>query len=188
MKFIPRLNPSPKAALSQYVTLWLAAVAMLITLGACSLNSPAKVAHGDLGQKVKVENVSYTVLDADWTEALGEGANARIPSHRFLLRRISATNEGGEAAQMGSFKLIGADGTEYDELANGSGVTEWLGMTRQIDAKASRQGLVLFDVPKAVYQLQVADEFYDGDHGSAALIRIPLRPTGVEPVVSGTLP
>jgi hypothetical protein len=157
-------------------------------LCACTGTTGPRIARGEMGQKVTVENVSYTVLGADWVEALGDGANARIPEHRFLLLRVAATNEAGSPAQMGSLKLIASNGTENDEIANGVGVAEWLGMARELDAKDSRQGVVLFDAPKAVYELQVADAFFDGESGSAALIQIPIRPEGKEPAVSGALP
>lgn len=171
----------------RYATLTASLLAML-ALTACTGTSAAHVARGEMGQKLKVEDIAYTVLAADWTEALGEGATARIPNHRFLLLRIAATNEGGGPAEMGSFKLIASNGTEYGEVANGAGVSEWLGLARELDAKDAKQGVVLFDAPKAVYELQVADAFYDGDSGSAALIQIPVRPEGAQPVVSGALP
>lgn len=161
---------------------------VLFGLSSCSGTSGARVVRGEMGEKVTVEDLSYTVLAADWVEALGDGATARIPTHRFLLLRIAAANEAAAPAEMGSLKLIASNGTEYAEVANGAGVTEWLGIARQVDAKDSKQGVVLFDAPKAVYELQVADAFYDGESGSAALIQIPIRPSGGEPAVSGALP
>jgi hypothetical protein len=159
-----------------------------VFLSSCTGVTGPRISRGEMGEKVTVENISYTVLGADWVEAIGEGVNARIPENRFLLLRVSATNESGSPAQMGAFKLIASNGTEFDEIANGAAVTEWLGMARELDAKDSRQGVVLFDAPKAVYELQVADAFYDGESGSAALIQIPIRPEGKEPAVSGALP
>lgn len=157
-------------------------------LASCSGSSGARIARGEMGEKVKVEDISYTVLGADWKDAIGEGVDARIPTHRFLLLRISATNESGAPAEMGTLKLIASSGAEYDEIGNGAGVVEWLGMARQLGPKDTRQGVVLFDAPKAVYELQVADAFYDGESGSAALIQIPVRPEGKEPAVSAPLP
>lgn len=160
----------------------------LLALTSCSGSTSAHVVRGIMGQKLSVEGISYTVLAADWAEALGEGATARIPTHRFLLIRIAATNEGGGPAEMGGFKLIASNGTEYGEVANGADVNDWLGMARELEAKGTKQGVVLFDAPKAVYELQVADAFYDGESGSAALIQIPVRPEGAQPTVSGALP
>lgn len=188
MSFTAWLRPNGSAKTGRLHASRFAILVALAALTSCSGNSPARVVRGDLGQKVKVENISYTVLAADWAEAVGEGVNARIPDHRFLLLRISASNEGSKPEQMGSLRLIASDGKEYDEVAGGSGVGEWFGMARQLGAKDSRQGVVLFDAPKAVYQLQVADEFYDGESGSAALIQIPIRPADADPVVPAGLP
>lgn len=159
-----------------------------LTFAGCFGNSSAKVIHGVMGEKVIVEGASYNVLGADWVDSLGEGATARIPTHDFLLLRIAATNESAAPVDMALLKLIGEDGTEYGELGNGVNVREWLGLARSLDPKESRQGVVLFDAPKAVYKLQVADAFYDGESGTAALIHIPIRPTGPEPAVSGAIP
>lgn len=167
---------------------WLAMCVAAAFLHSCTGATGPRIARGEMGERVTVENISYTVLGADWVEAIGEGVNARIPEHRFLLLRVSANNDSGSPAEMGIFKIIASNGTEYDEIANGAGVAEWLGMARELDAKDSRQGVVLFDAPKAVYELQVADAFYDGESGSAALIQIPIRPEAKEPAVSGALP
>lgn len=185
--FHSRTNPWDVAASRRPAICTLLLLAMLFLAG-CYGDSPASVVRGEMGQKLKVEHISYTVLAADWAEALGEGATSRIPNHRFLLLRITATNESGEPAEMGSLKLISSNGTEYGEVANGSGVSEWLGLSRDLAAKDTKQGVVLFDAPKAVYELQVADAFYDGESGSAALIQIPIRPVGAEPKVFGALP
>ncbi|MCC7342563.1 MAG: DUF4352 domain-containing protein [Bryobacterales bacterium] len=163
-------------------------LASILALVSCAGSASAHVVRGVMGQKLTVEGISYTVLAADWVEALGEGATARIPTHRFLLIRVAAANEGAGPAEMASFKLIASNGTEYGEVANGADVNEWLGMARQLEPKDAKQGVVLFDVPKAVYELQVADAFYDGESGSAALIQIPVRPEGAQPAVSGALP
>ena len=95
--------------------------------------------------------------------------------------RIAVSNPSSSNQHMAAFKLIAADGTEYAELADGKNVQSWLGIARSLDAGENHQGTVLFDAPRAVYELQVADEFYDGETGSAALIHIPIRLPGNEP-------
>lgn len=189
MKPLLHLRPiRPRMAVSFRCAAFTLALLATLVFTACSGSSSSHVVRGEMGQKLKVEDISYTVLGADWVEALGEGATARIPNHRFLLVRIAATNESGGPAEMGSLKLIASNGAEYGEVANGGGVNEWLGMSRELDAKGTKQGVVLFDAPKAVYELQVADAFYDEESGSAALIQIPVRPEGAQPAISGALP
>jgi hypothetical protein len=136
--------------------------------------------------------VEHTVLTAEWRGALGEGASSRLPDNQFLVLRIALTNETDNPAEIASMRLVADDGTEYEELADGSGLFDWLGLVRTLSSKESRQGDVLFDAPRAVYKLKLAEQSADGEEINVAMVEIPVRvdetlPAEVDPTKS-TLP
>jgi len=68
-------------------------------------------------------------------------------------------------------------GSSHPELADGSGVDGWLGLTRKVDPGQSDQGTIIFDVMPKHYRLRVADE-----NDSFMYIDIPLNLNSEEPV------
>lgn len=170
-------------------------VAALVTaaflLAACGEPS-APVKYARMGEALVLGNVEHTVLVADWRGSLGEGASARLPNEQFLVLRIALSNQTEAPADIASMRLIAPDGTEYEELADGSGLAEWLGLVRTLSAKQGRQGDVLFDAPRGVYKLKLTEHSADGDEANVAMVEIPVRldevlPAEMDPTKS-TLP
>jgi hypothetical protein len=58
---------------------------------------------------------------------------------------------------------------------NGEGVPDWLGMLRKVQPAETQTGRVVFDVPRADYQLRVTDDAFHPEDVKVALIQIPLR-------------
>lgn len=172
---------------------FLRATAILV-MSCCLLlsgcGSKANTVTAKMGEAVTLGGVEHTVLGAEWKASLGQGAEARMPTQQFLVLRLAASNKGGDGAEIASMRLLAADGTEYEELANGSGLPDWFGLVRQINPGESRQGTVLFDAPLAVYTLKLTEHSIDGDEANAALVDIPIRledsaiPTSADPTGS----
>lgn len=114
-----------------------------------------------MGEHVQVAQVAYTVLETQWAQQLGEGLDARIPQHRFLLLRLSALNTGNSDANPPAMTLVGDDGKTYEEVQNGDKVPQWVGYLRRIRPSETLQGNVLFDAPPAHYLLKITEE--DGE-------------------------
>src|SRR5262249_21283888 len=124
----------------------------------------------NMGEKVPVGRISYTIFETQWLTHLGEGAAQRVPQNRFFLVRLSAVNGGSSDASIPNLTLENDKGQKYEELSNGEGVPQWIGYLRSARPADSVQGNVVFDAPPGHYKLNVTDE----DRSHAALVDIPL--------------
>jgi hypothetical protein len=151
-----------------HYTLALAAFAGMLT--GCTPSAP-KIVTYEMGRRVSVGHLVYTVFETQWLTRLGSGASVRIPEHRFFLVRLSAVNGGSEQMAIPNLTIEDDQGNSYDELSNGEGVPQWVGYLRQAKPAESIDGNVAFDVLPRHYKARVFDE--TGDH--SALIDIPLN-------------
>ncbi|MGB9605844.1 MAG: DUF4352 domain-containing protein [Bryobacteraceae bacterium] len=141
----------------------------------CSHRSAAPTARVfNLGERVEVGPLVYVAEDLAWHDRLGEGPNARLPQHRFLLVRLTITNSGIREADIPPFVLVASDGRLYPELDRGDGVPEWLGYLRTVQPAATEHGRVAFDVPGGAYRLRVA-AVMDDDTEREAFIELPFH-------------
>lgn len=173
----------------QWGMLSVVVLAMLFT--ACGEKS-APVKYGRMGEAMVLGGVEHTVLMAEWRGSIGEGASSRLPNNQFLVLRIALTNETDSPAEIASMRLVAEDGSEYEELADGSGLVDWLGLVRTLSSKENRQGDVLFDAPRSVYKLKLSEHSIDGEEINVAMVEIPVRvdqmlPSDLDPTKS-TLP
>ncbi len=145
---------------------------LALGLGSCTAKKNAESRLYLMGQRVEAGSLIYSVLEAEWDPNLGP---ARFPTHRFVLLRLSVTNSGAEAAMVPPMQLIAPNGQSFSELADGAGVTDWLGSLRKLDPAETMHGRILFDAPRADYKLRVADDAENPDDAIVALIEIPLR-------------
>jgi hypothetical protein len=149
------------------------AVAFFIWPAACDKSTPGRD-HFDIGEKVGVGALTYTVLESDWKSQLGESATARVPEANFLLIRISIKNGARDAKMVPALTLENTAGNSFTEVTNGAGVTNWLGLIRMLPPAQTEEGWVLFDVPTNSYNLRVSDTGEDGAE-RAAFVSIPLK-------------
>lgn len=128
-----------------------------------------------MGERAEAGLVVYNVLESTWKTQLGEALSARMPHDRFLLLRLSVTNGSAQEVSIPLTTLISADGREFAELSDGTGVDDWFGMLRRLKPNETTFGWVLFDAPRGDYQLRVSDDAFDPADAKLALIQIPLR-------------
>jgi hypothetical protein len=153
------------------VPFWCATGLAAVLLSGCS-SEPAKppLKQYNMGEKVPVGHLSYTIFETQWLTHLGEGAAQRVPQNRFFLIRLSVVNGGSGDAAIPNMTLEDDKGQKYDELSNGEGVPQWVGYLRTAHPADALQGNVVFDVPPGHYKLTMADE----DQSHAARVDIPL--------------
>jgi hypothetical protein len=124
----------------------------------------------NMGDRIELGHIVYVVFETQWLTHIGEGAEARIPQHRFFLVRLSALNGGGSEVTVPNMTIQDDSGTTYNELSEGTGVPQWAGYLRNVKAVDTVQGNVLFDAPPRRYKLKITDE--TGER--TALVDIPL--------------
>jgi hypothetical protein len=155
--------------------IWLsAATALCVFLSGCS-SAGSGIKMYQMGQRAEVGSIVYTLLEAHWKTQLGEAVGARIPRNRFLLLRVSVTNGSPQKVAIPLMALVAPGGEVYNELTEGEGVSDWLGMLRHLSPVESATGWVLFDVPRGNYRLRVSDDAFEPEAVKAALIEVPLQ-------------
>lgn len=142
-----------------------------------------------MGERVRLGPLTYNVIDSTWRSQLGDALKTRVPTQRFLMITLSATNGGGREVSIPLLSLENQSGQMFLESDNGEGVENWFGLLRTLTPAQTEQGRIVFDVPLASYRLRLTD---GGEPGSEkfAWVEIPLRmdtDTGVETPMPGSL-
>lgn len=147
------------------------ATVALLCLSACP--DPKAAAESrvyQMGERVDVGGVVYTVLESEWRAAIGEGAEAMIPQNRFLILRVTITNGAGQAANVPFLRLEGGK-EETMEVDNAKALAGWMGLVRIIPPAQTEEGKLVFDVPPGSYKLRVSNG--SGDNEITRLVDIP---------------
>jgi hypothetical protein len=131
-----------------------------------------------------VGHIIYKVFETQWLTQIGQGADARIPQHRFFLVRLSAVNSLGTDVIVPNFSMEDDKGNTYPELSSGEGVAQYIGYLRSVKPAESVQGTTLFDAPPAHYKMKVSDETGE----KTAYIDIPLSFTSTPTEVPSVAP
>jgi len=142
-------------------------------LGCGAQEKASKTPHA-MGERVQVGPLVYTVLEADWENELGDGANARIPKNRFLVIRLSVQNAGSKELTLPLLTLEDDKRQETLELDKGQGVEDWMGLLRHVTPANTIQGRIVFDVAVAPYQLRLTDAA-ELENERTAYVSIPLK-------------
>ena len=152
---------------------WTFLLPVAILLTGCQRETEQKLSYA-MGERVTNRPLTYVVVESTWATQLGELFQARVPQNRFLLISLSVTNGGGAPISLPLLTLEDGNGKQYQELSDGTGVSNWIGILRTIDPGQTQQGKLLFDVPLTSFQLRLPN---DGEPGyeKYANVEIPLR-------------
>jgi hypothetical protein len=143
---------------------------LILGLAGCSSESAhTPVVQYNMGEKVPVGHLTYTVFETQWATHFGEGVDARVPLNRFFLVRMNAVNGGVAEAPIPNVTVEDDAGHTYSELSDGDGVPQWMGYLRSVKPADFVQGNVVFDAPPGHYKLRVTDS-----RQNAALVDLPL--------------
>jgi hypothetical protein len=159
---------------------YLAAAATIVAaaLTRCS-SQDHPVRTYQMGERVNMGHIVYTVFETQWMTQLGEGPTPRVPQHRYFLVRMSATNSSNADVLVPNVTIEDDNGNTYREISNGDGVPQWMGFLRQVKPAEAAQGNVVFDAPPRHYRLRITDE----NEERVALIDIPLSFSAETPEV-----
>ncbi|HYA18683.1 MAG TPA: DUF4352 domain-containing protein [Bryobacteraceae bacterium] len=140
-----------------------ATAALLISaalLAGCSREPKHESRLYSAGEKAEVDGLSYSVIDSQIYQQLGDDpTTARMPQTRFITVQVSVLNAGSEEASIPGMTLVDDSGQTYNELPDGAGVHNWLGMSRKVAPNQTETGMILFDAPAKHYRLRLTDEF-----------------------------
>jgi hypothetical protein len=167
--------------------IWISLMALpLLTLqliSCSSLSSKKQPVIYAAGDKAAIGPLVYNLTDAETAQQLGDDpASPRTPQNRFYLIKVSISNSGNEDQPIPAMSLVDESGQSYNELSDGGGVPNWLGVVRKVAAAQTEQGYVAFDAPTKHYRLRLNDPLDE----SEISIDVPLG--FVRDRASGTLP
>jgi hypothetical protein len=153
------LNNQPTRELKRvtHVCVMLSLSLFSMTISGCSLlssrNQPVIFASGD---KAPSGNLIYNVTDTEIARQLGDDPGpARIAHDRFYLVKVSVANSAADEQPIPAMALVDDAGRSYSELADGTGVPNWLGVVRKVGPAQTEQGYVAFDAPARHYRLRL---------------------------------
>ncbi|MEO5922368.1 MAG: DUF4352 domain-containing protein [Bryobacteraceae bacterium] len=129
---------------------------LCLFLAGCEQQQRTNLNYG-MGERVEIGPFTYVVVENSWRSELGEGFQTRAPKNRFLVLSISVTNGGGSDVSVPMLSVEGSNGQMYQELSDGSGIANWLGILRTAKPAETLQGRVLFDAPLGAYRLRLPD-------------------------------
>ncbi len=133
------------------------AVLFLAAAGCSSVQKPSNTLYA-AGDKAVIGPLVYSVIDTETTQQLGDDPkNPRNAQERFYLIRVSITNSSSDDQSIPTMTLVDDAGQSYTELADGTGVTNWLGVVRKVRPTQTEQGVVVFDAPAKHYRLRLND-------------------------------
>src|SRR5690242_1779005 len=128
----------------------LIAAGAVLALSSCA-SPPVPVRTVPLGEKVTTGHLAYAAYETQWLTHIGEGATQRVPQNRFFLVRVAITNTGADRLASPSLSVIDDSGGAYQELSDGAGVTNWIGLLRQLGKGDHASGYLVLDVTPTVY-------------------------------------
>ncbi len=139
----------------------------------CGKKTTAQRTLFQLGERLTVGSLTYTVLEAEWKSQLGDAYKTRFPEARFLVLRVSITNGGGTEAGVPLLTIDKPGGQSFAEVTQGDGIDEWMGLIRAIAPAETLTGRIAFDVPMSQYRLRLTS---GGDltQEQTAYVEIPL--------------
>jgi hypothetical protein len=159
--------------------LFLAAAASLLSSCGDSGEKPSTMRTFTMGEKIELGHINYQVFETQWLTQIGQGAEARIPQHRFFLVRMSAFNNLSTDIIVPNFSIEDDQGNAYPELNSGEGVPQYIGYLRNVKGTDSAQGNALFDAPPRHYKMKLTDETGE----KTAYVDIPLSFAAENPEV-----
>jgi hypothetical protein len=124
-----------------------------------------------LGDKVQVGPLIYNVLEAKWRPQIGDGSEARVPDHRFLIVHLAVTNSGALDIDLPLMTIVDQAGQVSNESLDGRGVPYWMGLIRKLKPADTLDGTIVFDIDPKSVKLKLDD----GSGVALSMVELPLQ-------------
>ena len=164
-----------RIALQTFGRLALMASAFLALTACPDAKSAAESRVYQMGERVDVGGVVYTVLESEWRANLGEGPDEVIPKNRFLVLRVTITNGTGTQANLPFLTVESVKQEASMEIDNAKALPGWMGLIRIVQPAQTEEGKLVFDVAPGAYKLRVSSG--SGDSEVTRLVEVPYNPT-----------
>lgn len=118
-----------------------------------------------LGDSVHVGYTTYAVWSAWWSDTLSDNQFLNQPPNAsYLFINLTVRNDDTKARLVPPLKLLDENNAEYQASANGWAVEGSIGILESLNPGVSKQGFVVFDVPRDhVYKLKVSGGYWSGE-------------------------
>ncbi|MEO8097398.1 MAG: DUF4352 domain-containing protein [Acidobacteriota bacterium] len=147
----------------------------LLILSACQQEKVSGVNKTfGMGERIDIGPFTYVVVEAGWASQLGEGFQVRSARERFLVVNLSVQNNSNAEVSIPMLSVEGSNGKTFQELSDGTGLSQWLGVLRGVAPSQPLQGRIVFDVPLSSFRLRLPDGGETG-YEKYAYVDIPLR-------------
>jgi len=121
-----------------------------------------------VGQEFSVGYWSYRLNGAIWMPAIGSAGAPELPDAAFLVLDITVRNDDRSASTLPPFKLLDANGREYEESSKAIFLDNAFGILTSLNPDVSKRGFAVFDVPaNRQYVLSVSGGI---ESGKSALV------------------
>lgn len=125
------------------------------------------------GESFRVGYTSYCVRRAWWSNHLSNNRFLNEPPNAsYLFIEIAVRNDDTKARMIPPFTLIDQYGAEYETSSAAFAVEGNIGPLESLNPGVTKEGTIVFDVPKKIYTLKVSGGFWSGED---ALIGITAR-------------
>ncbi len=118
------------------------------------------------GQTINVGYTSYLVTKSWWSDKLSENEFLnQKPDAQYLFVELVVRNDDKKARVVPPFNLVDENGAEYEASSKSWAVEGSLGIIESLNPSVSKQGFVVFDVPRSrSYRLKLSGGFWSGEH------------------------
>lgn len=127
-----------------------------------------------VGDRIELGGVVYTVQEADWETEIQTGGGTRTPQHRFLVIRLTISNKSNKEVTLPLLNAV-KGGAETLELSEGLGLDDWLGILRTLNPTETKTGRIVFDMPMGSYSLRITDGG-EPEKERTAMVALPDKP------------
>jgi hypothetical protein len=125
----------------------------------CSRGSRKELVVMPAGEKATSGPLVYSVIDTRILPQIGEDpTSVRTPQNRFFLVQVAVSNSSSQDQPIPGLTLVDDAGQQYAELADGTGVPNWLGVVRKVGGAQTEQGTIVFDAPAQHYRLRLTED------------------------------
>ncbi|MGB7160935.1 MAG: DUF4352 domain-containing protein [Tepidisphaeraceae bacterium] len=124
-----------------------------------------------IGETLHIGYTSYCVWRANWSSKLSDNEflNKRANAN-WLIVEITVRNNDKKARTVPPFKLVDDQGREYETSTDGMFIENAFSVLEDLNPDVSKQGLVVFDVPKGrKYRMKLSGGYWSSDTGYIVL-------------------